>query len=200
MATIRTTKQIPLTDIQTHPRNANHGDAGAISLSLKHNGQYRAIVVSEATGNILAGNHTYLAAQMNGDTSMLAHLIPGLSADDEVRIMVADNQYARLAYTDDEALSELLTDLVATDVGLDASGFDTDQLDELLHDLGEGLTWDDAVEALGGGGELQTMVFTFHSSDKATITDALAEVAGEYEGETTNLNGQTLVALARRVL
>jgi len=135
MATIRETRQVTLDEIQPHPENYNHGDAGAISLSLKHHGQYRAIVVSEATGNILAGNHTYMAAKMNGETEMLAHLIPGLSAEDEIRIMVADNQYARLAYVDSEKLVDLLKELEASDVGLVATGYDGDALDELLADL-----------------------------------------------------------------
>jgi len=135
MATIRTTKMVDLDSIQPHKDNYNHGDAGAISLSLQHHGQYRAIVVSEATGNILAGNHTYKAAQMNGETQMLAHLIPGLSLEDEKRIMVADNQYARLAYTDDNQLSELLLELQASDDGLTATGYDSDDLDTLLADL-----------------------------------------------------------------
>ena len=58
MAKIRATKQIALDDIHVHPENPNQGDAGAISLSLQHHGQFRAIVVSEATGNILAGTST----------------------------------------------------------------------------------------------------------------------------------------------
>jgi len=135
VATIRTTKQVQLTTIQPHPENYNHGDAGAISQSLQHHGQYRAIVVSEVTGNILAGNHTYLAAQMNGETKMLAHLIPDLTPEDEIRIMVADNQYAKLAYTDDNLLSELLQELSASDDGLIATGWDGDGLDNLLTDL-----------------------------------------------------------------
>ena len=135
MATIRATKQIPLDTIQTHPENPNQGDVGAITQSLKHHGQYRAIVVSEATGNIVAGNHTYLAAKANGETSMLAHLIPGLSLEDEKRIMVADNQYARLATSDDALLVELLTELAGSQDGLIATGYDGDDLDLLIADL-----------------------------------------------------------------
>lgn len=136
VAKIRTTKQVPLSEIQTHPENYNHGDAGAISISLQENGQYRAIVVSEATGNILAGNHTYLAAQMNGEKKILAHLIPDLTPEDEIRILIADNQYAKLAYTDDNLLSELLEDLQKnTEKGLLATGWDEQDLDRLFADL-----------------------------------------------------------------
>ena len=135
MAKIRATKQIPLDSIQTHPENPNQGDVGAITQSLKHHGQYRAIVVSEATGNIVAGNHTYLAAKANGETRILAHLIPGLSLEDEKRIMVADNQYARLATSDDALLVELLTELAGSQDGLIATGYDGDDLDTLIADL-----------------------------------------------------------------
>ena len=135
MATIRATKQIPLDSIQPHPENPNQGDVGAITQSLKHHGQYRAIVVSEATGNIVAGNHTYLAAKANGETKILAHLIPNLSLEDEKRIMVADNQYARLATSDDALLVDLLTELAKSQDGLIATGYDGDDLDDLLRQI-----------------------------------------------------------------
>jgi len=135
MATIRATKQVPIDTIRPHPENPNQGDVGALTLSLKHHGQYRAIVVSEATGNIVAGNHTYLAAKANGETKILAHLIPGLSLEDEKRIMVADNQYARLATSDDALLVELLTELAESQDGLIATGYDGDDLDLLIADL-----------------------------------------------------------------
>ena len=133
--TIRATEPVPIGSIQAHPENYNHGDAGAISVSLDHLGQYRAIVVSEASGNILAGNHTWMAAQMNGATEILAHLIPNLSPEDELRILVGDNQYARLATVDPYQLSEMLTELAHSADGLVATGYDGDMLDDLLNDL-----------------------------------------------------------------
>ena len=135
MATIRATKQVPIDTIRPHPENPNQGDDGAITQSLKHHGQYRAIVVSEATGNIVAGNHTYLAAKANGETKILAHLIPNLSLEDEKRIMLADNQYARLATSDDALLVELLTELAESQDGLIATGYDGDDLDLMIADL-----------------------------------------------------------------
>ena len=129
------TEWVPVDDVQPHPENPNQGDAGAISLSLDHMGQYRAIVVSTATGNIVAGNHTYLAGRMNGDTEMYMHLVDDLTPEDERRIMVADNQYARLAVPDAQGLADLLTDLAASDDGLTATGYDGDLLDDLLADL-----------------------------------------------------------------
>jgi len=140
IAKVRTTKLVELATIQTHPKNANHGDAGAISISLGVLGQFRAIVVSEASGNILAGNHTYLAAKMNGDQKMLAHLLVRfdggpLTPEDEIRVMTADNQYARLAYSDDALLAETLLELQQSNLGLLATGYDEDLLDDMMADL-----------------------------------------------------------------
>lgn len=65
--------------MQPHPRNINQGDIGEICESLKIHGQYRAIGVSTASGNIVYGNHTYLAAQALGWTSISAHLLHDLT-------------------------------------------------------------------------------------------------------------------------
>jgi len=132
------TKLVNVGDIHTHPDNPNEGDIGAITESLQFHGQYRAIVVSEATGNIVAGNHTYLAAVALGWSQISAHLLPGLTVDDELRIMLADNQYARKASYDEVSLSELLVQLQATDDALLGTGFDGDDLDLLLADLDMG--------------------------------------------------------------
>ena len=49
---------------EVHPRKGNprRGDIDVIAESLERNGQFRPIVVNKATGEILAGNHTYAAA------------------------------------------------------------------------------------------------------------------------------------------
>ncbi len=54
--------------------------------------------------------------------------------DAALRIMLADNRTARLGHDDDAALAELLKEL-ADDGGLEGSGYDNDDLDELLADL-----------------------------------------------------------------
>jgi len=147
------TEWVPVGNVVEHPRNPNDGDAGAISLSLDHNGQYRAIVVSTATDRILAGNHTWLAGKMNGEDEMYMHLIDGLTEEDEMRIMLADNQYARLATPDAGLLVELLEELVATDVGLVATGYDGDRLDEMIADLDTSMFLPDS----DGQGQLDTV-------------------------------------------
>jgi hypothetical protein len=53
---------VPVDSLETHPRNVNQGDIGAIYESIGANGFYGAIVAQKSTGRILAGNHRYQAA------------------------------------------------------------------------------------------------------------------------------------------
>lgn len=142
------TKQIPIDDLTPHPENVNEGDVGAITQSLEYHGQYRAIVVSEKSGHILAGNHTWMAAKALGWDKITVHLIPDLTPEQELRIMVADNRYAQLATMDRVGLGELLKGLTDTEDGLQGVGYDGDDLDALLADV-----WPDTAytESESGG-------------------------------------------------
>lgn len=127
---------IPIGSVQPHPRNEDihEGDVGAISESLKANSQYRPIVVSKKTGNIVAGNHTWKAAVALGWEEIAATFV-NASPEQELRILIADNRTAQLAVNHDEALSRLLTEIAESDGGLAGTGWDGDDLDALLADL-----------------------------------------------------------------
>jgi len=138
--------QVPLANLRPHPRNPNQGDVGAIHLSIAENGWYGAIVAQRSTGYILAGNHRYLAAMQSkaGNVPVI-----WVDVDDQaaLRILLADNRTAELADKDDLQLSELLKELAETEGGLLGTGYDGDDLDELLKEL-EG--------SASGGGEGET--------------------------------------------
>jgi hypothetical protein len=127
---------IEITAVTTHPRNIRQGDVGAICQSLAAHGQYRPIVVQRSTGHVLAGNHTLAAARSLGWSHIAATYV---ECDDEqaLRILLVDNRANDLATYDDTALSDLLQELAATDLGLDGTLFDGDALDELIRDLKE---------------------------------------------------------------
>lgn len=127
-------KQIPVDDLTPHPQNARQGDVGAISVSLEEHGQYKPIVVNERNMTILAGNHTWLAAKALGWKKIATVLV---DVDDEQarRILLVDNRTNDLASYDDTGLAELLEELAATPSGLAGTGFDGDDLDQLLADL-----------------------------------------------------------------
>jgi hypothetical protein len=128
----------PINQFKTHPRNVRQGDVGAITESLNAHGQYRAIVVQKSTGYVLAGNHTLMAARALGWKEVAATFV---DCDDEqaLRILLVDNRANDLAMYDDRALADVLKELASTDLGLEGSLFNGDDLDDLIYRL-EGTT------------------------------------------------------------
>jgi site-specific DNA-methyltransferase (adenine-specific) len=114
--------------------NVRQGDIGAIVESLKVHGQYRPIVVQRSTGHILAGNHTWKAARTVGLKTLDVTYVD-VDDDEALRILLIDNRTNDLATYDDPALVELLKQLSETERGLTGTGFDGDDLDELLATL-----------------------------------------------------------------
>jgi site-specific DNA-methyltransferase (adenine-specific) len=127
---------VDIDSVQTHPKNVRQGDIGAISESLKAHGQYRPIVVDRRTNRILAGNHTWKAAKALGWQQIAAGYVETKDDDEALRILLADNRTTDLASYDDSGLAELLKQLSDTDIGLEGTAFDGDDLDALLKDLG----------------------------------------------------------------
>lgn len=122
---------VPVAHLTPHPQNVRQGDVGAISESLKHHGQYRPIVVQKSSGHILAGNHTFKAAKALGWKEIACTFV---DCDDEqaTRILLMDNRANDLASYDDGALAEMLQTLMATDDQLAGTGFEPEDLQELL--------------------------------------------------------------------
>jgi hypothetical protein len=124
----------PVASLQLHPENPRQGDVGGIFTSIEANGFYGALVVQESTGRILAGNHRYRAAAEDG-----AETIPVIYVDcDDAtarKIMLADNRLADLATNDTALLTELLQN-VAAEGTLEGTGYDGDDLDDLLKGIG----------------------------------------------------------------
>jgi len=125
---------IPIDSIQPHPRNVRQGDVGAISESLKLHGQYRPIVVQKSTGHILAGNHTYKAARALKWKQIAATYVD-VTDDQAIRILLMDNRANDLASYDDPALADILKQLMETEQRLEGTGFDPDDLEQLLRDI-----------------------------------------------------------------
>lgn len=124
-----------LEKLNPHPKNPRRGNIPVIAKSLDYLGQYRPIVVNLGTltnrpNEILAGNHTYLAAQQLGWTQIDCHF---LDVDDETanRILAVDNKSNDLAVYDNEVLAEFLSGLPH----LDATGWNEKELTDLLEEL-----------------------------------------------------------------
>lgn len=122
-----TAEAVPIDSLTLYPGNARQGDVGAISESLRVNGQYRPIVVNRRTSTILVGNHTWVAARALG-WDRIAVTFVDVDETEAARIVLADNRTADLAGYDVETLTALLRDLSS----FDGTGYTGDDLDELL--------------------------------------------------------------------
>ena len=125
-----TVQTVPMASLVAHPRNPRRGDLEAMKDSLRHHGQYRPIVVNRSTGEVLAGNHVFRAAQELGWEEIDVAYVD-VSNDEATRIVLVDNRTSDLATYDEELLVELLSGLG----DLSGTGFDEDDLDELLDEV-----------------------------------------------------------------
>ena len=138
--------------LKTFPRNYRRGDIGAIAKSLRKFGMNGALRVR---GDVVyAGNHTLLALQrmkaqgakkvpkgirVEGG-AWLVRCIPidHLSETEAAAFAVADNRTGELAENDTEMLASLLQTIANEDRDLlEATGYDGDDLDDMLKSLME---------------------------------------------------------------
>lgn len=122
--------RVPLDSLTTYPRNPRRGSTRAIRDSLERHGQYRPLVVNARTHEVLAGNHTYLAARELGWPEVAVTFVD-VDDDEAARIVLVDNRTADLAVYDDTELVELLQSLDS----LDGTAWDDSDLHELLQSL-----------------------------------------------------------------
>ncbi|MFQ5343358.1 MAG: ParB N-terminal domain-containing protein, partial [Anaerolineae bacterium] len=143
---------VPLAELKRWPRNPKEHDLGALHQSVARFGFVNPIIVNEATGYILAGHGRLDTLQQrkaagepipdglkaNG-RDWLVPVVRGveLPSEEAEAYAVADNRLVELGGWDTEGLAEVLSDLAANDA-LDGVGFDGDDLDELLVELGAG--------------------------------------------------------------
>lgn len=127
---------VPIDAIRPHPRNPRQGDVGAIHESIENNGFYGAIIAQKSTGYILAGNHRWQAARQAGATEIPVTWVD-VDDDHALRILLADNRTNDLATYDTDTLAQLLREIHADTGSLLGTGYDGDDLDQLLADLGQ---------------------------------------------------------------
>lgn len=121
---------VPLETLKLYPGNARQGDVGAISESLRLNGQFRPILGNRRTGQVLAGNHTLKAAAALGWDEIAVTWVD-VDEDRAARIVLADNRANDLASYDDTALLAMLSNLPDLD-GTMYDGEDLDRLQSLI--------------------------------------------------------------------
>lgn len=117
---------VPVARLALMEGNPREGDIGAISESLRLNGQYRPIV-ARRDGTVLVGNHTVQAAYALG-WKEIAVVWADVDDEEAAKIVLVDNRTADLATYDGTELGQLLTSLH----GWDGTGFDPDDVEAIL--------------------------------------------------------------------
>lgn len=157
-------------ELNTFQGNPRQGDVDAIAESLDKHGQYRTIVVNVGTdtgrpNEVLAGNHTLLAARKLGWESIDATVV---DVDDAMckSIVAADNRLADKGGYDEQALLNLLEGLD----DLTGTGYHQEDLQDLRDLLDSGDMWD--RQGGGGGGHTDDDDSQFHPEIKLTVDNA----------------------------
>ena len=125
----------PIDELHLLPGNPRQGDIGAVSESMRVNGVYQPIIVNRGTHTgrpmeIIAGNHRAQAAKALGHDTIPC-IILDVTDEEATRIALADNRTSDLADYDNDALVLMLQNLP----DLTGTGYDGDDLDDLLRDI-----------------------------------------------------------------
>ncbi|MGD0862346.1 MAG: DNA methyltransferase [Candidatus Limnocylindrales bacterium] len=121
---------VPIGSLTLHPRNPRQGNLDAITESLRHFGQLRAVVVQRSTGYVVAGNHLARAARALGWRNLAATVI---DLDDATAsaYLLADNRTSDLGTYNDALLAALLEEQAAAG-NLAGTGYGQGDIDELV--------------------------------------------------------------------
>lgn len=100
---------VPITSLIQHPHNPRiHGKTNIdyIKKSLKTFSQYSPIIVDKESQTILAGNGTFQAALELGFEQIDTIQVEGLSEEQKLSLIVADNKLNELSYWIKDSLKE----------------------------------------------------------------------------------------------
>lgn len=114
-----------------HTAATREGDIGLLVNSLQAHGQYRPIVANRRTNEVLAGNHTLEAALQLGWKTVAVTWVD-VNDEQAEKIVLVDNKANDAAGYDYVTLAEMLKDMAITTEGLQGTGYDLDDLDEVL--------------------------------------------------------------------
>lgn len=120
----------PIEDLILLPGNPRKGDVEAVKRSYEKFGQ-RKPIVALLDGTVIAGNHQLMAARELGWTRIA---VVRVDDDDQTAkaFALADNRTGDLGSYDNDALLQLLQDVAGDGDLLIATGFNADDLNDLM--------------------------------------------------------------------
>lgn len=136
---------VPIGSLKTHPKNPRVGNINAIAESLQEHSQYRAIVARVSDRTVLAGNHTFKAAQHLGWTHVAVDWVDVDDAE-ATRIMLADNRTGDVAKVDNEKLLSFLDSLP----DVKGTGYDDGFMNRLRSTVDSASLFNEKLEVVQG--------------------------------------------------
>lgn len=142
---------MPIDDLRPVEWNYNNGDIEEIAYSMEINGVFGACRYREGTGEVLMGNHMWMALKGLGSEVVAGIGLLVHSDDEAYRMAVADNEIARLSRPDPGHLASLLEAIQAAtpDIGLAGTGVSDRALERLHKELDEPLDLSDLSREAG---------------------------------------------------
>ena len=125
-------ESVALDQVKPYHNNPRKGNVEIIAESLKTYGQYQPITVNKRTGEILAGNHTYQAAETLG-WEKIAVTYVDVDETTAAKIVAIDNRSSDLSQYDKIKLADLLESIPE----LTGSGYTFEEFDDLKAEIQE---------------------------------------------------------------
>jgi len=157
-------------------------------------------VLIDGDGGIIAGHGRVLAARKMGLATVPCLRLAHLSEAQKRAYIIADNKLALNAGWDDEMLALEISDLKALDYDLTLTGFDGDEIAELLREVD---TVDMPTMPMGEKSPYQQITFTLHDSQAEEVQAAIktAKSAGPFIAtQNENSNGNALARICKTYL
>jgi ParB-like chromosome segregation protein Spo0J len=166
---------VPIDQVTPWPNNPRIGDEDTLRASLTEHGQYLALLIQESSGYIIKGNNTLKVMRELGATHVAAQVI---DVDDvtAAKILAIDNRSSDKADYERRLMAELLSGLP----DLDGTGWDADELDDLLVELGDAGEQLDTIPA-----DLAPPVFDAPPATDATYAETPEEEAARAAARAT---------------
>jgi len=157
------TKLEDVVNLVPHPQNPNkHPDKQIALLAkvIRHSGWRSPVVVSKRSGFIVSGHGRLEAAKLLNVKTVPIDEQDFESEAEEFAHLVADNRIAELSGLNDDKLTELLSGLSETDLDMELTGFDGDELAKLLDMNHEGVEGSEKFsEAIAESNNYVVLVF-----------------------------------------
>ena len=151
-------KVVPTAELVPNPRNPNtHSKAQVemIAKVIQHRGWRAPITVSTRSGFVVCGHGRLEAAMLMGAEGVPVDYQDFESEADEWAHMIADNKIAELAEIDNDILKDVLLELDTGAIDMDVTGFNANELEELMTQFHLDDEPVDAEPQIDRAGELQ---------------------------------------------